>query len=284
MKEAKEEARRPAGSLRIVAPVGQRGWFTLRLGRKINFLESMLCVTDNQGAMLTTQKRRTKQEQRDASIEKILASAEHLFITKGFHATTTEELGAHAGLTKGSVYFYFGDKNNVLLNLLEKVQAKVLTPLIEKLEQGAGSPLERVREFLVHQARLAKEEPAMLLLPIMVSIEFAGTGELAEKRVKWGYRRTAQLLVKVITEGQAAGIFRCDLGAEQQASMILALNDGTMLEWWRSDKRIAGRGLFDALYAVLLSGIVQPASAGADMATLTLPATEKKRGRIKKEK
>ena len=263
-------------------PVGLRGWFTLRLGRKINFLESMLCVTEDRDAMPTTQKRRTKQEQRDASIEKILASAEQLFITKGFHATTTEELGAHAGLTKGSVYFYFGDKNNVLLNLLEKVQAKVLTPLIEKLERGSGSPLERVREFLVHQARLAKEEPAMLLLPIMVSIEFAGTGELAEKRVKWGYRRTAQLLVRVITEGQAAGVFRRDLGAEQQASMILALNDGTMLE--RSDRRIAGRGLFDALYAVLLSGIVQSSPAAEDMTALALPITEGKHGRIKKEK
>ena len=233
--------------------------------------------------MPTTQRRRTKQEQRDASIEKILASAEQLFITKGFHATTTEELGAHAGLTKGSVYFYFGDKNNVLLNLLEKVQARVLTPLIEKLEQGQGAPLERVREFLVHQARLAKEEPAMLLLPIMVSIEFAGTGELAEKRVKWGYRRTAELLAKVITEGQAAGVFRSDLGAEQQASMILALNDGTMLEWWRSDKQLAGRGLFDALYAVLLSGIVQTPPAGRDKTTPAAPTSGAKRGRTKKE-
>jgi AcrR family transcriptional regulator len=234
--------------------------------------------------MVPTKKRMTKQEQRDASIEKLLASAEQLFITKGFHATTTEELGAHAGLTKGSVYFYFGDKNTVLLNLLEKVQARVLSPLIEKLEAESLSPLARIREFLVHQARLAKDDPAMLLLPIMVSIEFAGTGDEAEKRVKWGYRRTAQLLAKVIADGQTSGVFRRDLEATQQASIILALNDGAMLEWWRSDRRFAGRGLFDALYAVLLSGIVQPHNKEMANELSSLSATVGKTSRNKKEK
>ncbi|TEA77785.1 TetR/AcrR family transcriptional regulator [Allopusillimonas ginsengisoli] len=211
--------------------------------------------------MASEQRRRTKQEQRDASIEKILAAAEELFIKKGFHATTTEELGTQAGLTKGSVYFYFGDKNTLLLSLLDKVQMQVLTPLSEKLSAKNVPPMERIREFLVHQAKLAKIAPAMLLLPIMVSIEFAGTGEAAEKRVKWGYRRTAQLLEKVIAEGQADGVFRADLSAGQQASMILALNDGTMLEWWRSNRKITGRGLFDALYAVLFAGIALPGIA-----------------------
>lgn len=207
------------------------------------------------------QKQRTKQQQRDASIERILVAAEQLFIAKGFHATTTEELGAKAGLTKGSVYFYFEDKNAVLLSLLERVQARVLTPLSEKLTAQNVPPLDRIREFLVHQANLAKDAPAMLLLPIMVSIEFAGTGELAEKRVKWGYRQTAQLLAHVIAEGQASGVFRTDLNAEQQASLILALNDGSMLEWWRSERKITGSGLVDALNAVLLSGIALPAAA-----------------------
>src|SRR5690606_24367 len=220
--------------------------------------------------MATDQRRRTKQEQRDASIEKILAAAERLFIQKGFHATTTEELGSKAGLTKGSVYFYFGDKNSVLLALLEKVQEQVLDRLREKLTDTSVPPLERVRHFLVHQAKLAKTSPAMLLLPIMVSIEFAGTGEVAEKRVKWGYRQTAQLLAGVSAEGQVNGIFRTDLSADEQASMILALNDGTMLEWWRSARNIAGRGLFDSLYAMLMAGIAAP---GVEAASSSLVST-----------
>src|SRR5690606_33621083 len=144
-----------------------------------------------QARMTTVKKHRTKQEQRDASIEQILAAAEHLFIANGFHATTTEELCARAALTKGSVYFYFKDKNSVLLSLLERGQERVLVALSERLGADAVPPLARLRAFLVHQPNLAKDSPAMLLLPILVSVEFAGTDHVAEKRVKWGYRRTA---------------------------------------------------------------------------------------------
>lgn len=224
-------------------------------------------------------KRRTKQQQRDDSTALLLAAAEDLFITKGFHATKTEEIGARAGLTKGAVYFYFGEKVALLLALLQRVQTRVIEPLSQRLQSGEGSPLVRIREFLYQQARLANEEPAMLLLPIMVSIEFAGTGELPEKRVRWGYQRTAELLTQVIAEGQADGTFRTDIPARQQASLILALNDGAMLEWWRSEPRVVGGDLVNSLYAVLVSGI--------HTATVSLvspePATPRPRGRKSKE-
>ena len=200
-------------------------------------------------------KRRAKQQQRDDSTALLLAAAEELFITKGFHATKTEEIGARAGLTKGAVYFYFGEKMAVLLALLRRVQTRVIDPLVERLQGGEGSPSVRIRDFLHQQARLANEEPAMLLLPIMASIEFSGTGELPEKRVRWGYQRTAELLTQVLAEGQADGTFRTDIPARQQASLILALNDGVMLEWWRSEPRVVGGDVVNSLYAVLMSGI-----------------------------
>ncbi len=209
-------------------------------------------------------RRRSKQEQREDSIARILDAAERLFITKGFHATRTEEIGAAAGLTKGALYFHFGEKTAVLLALLERVQSRVLDPLAWRLASGQGTPLDRLRDFLLQQARLAHEEPAMLLLPIIVSIEFADTDQEPGKRVRWGYQRTAELLAQVIEEGQAQGLFRRDMTPRQQASLILALNDGVMLEWWRSEPRTTGRSVVDAVYGLLMSGIRVVAAAPAE--------------------
>ncbi len=208
-------------------------------------------------------KRRTKQEQREDSTERLLKAAEECFISKGYRATRTEEIGAKAGLTKGAVYFYFGEKSALLLLLLDRVQARVVTPLAERLKNAEGSPLERIRGFLLQQAKLAGEEPAMLLLPIIVTTEFAGSGELPERRVRSGYQRMTELLAQVIAEGQGSGVFRKDISATQQASLILALNDGAMLEWWRSEPRVVGRGLVDALYKVLMTGIKTLTEDGA---------------------
>lgn len=206
--------------------------------------------------MDTRTKRKTKKEQRGASVEKLLSVAESLFIANGFHATTLEEIASCAGFTKGAVYFYFGDKQSVLLRLLEKVEATVMRPLIELVELGTGDPLQRVDAFLVHQAKLAQLTPSMLLLPIIVSIEFAGTGELPETRVKYGYRRTARALKKAIEDGQASGAFRTDVTAENQASIMLALNDGAMLEWLRRDRKDGGRELVKSLRKIILAGLV----------------------------
>ena len=206
--------------------------------------------------MITRTKRMTKKEQRDASVEKLLSVAESLFIANGFHATTMEEIASGAGLTKGAVYFHFGDKQSVLLRLLEKVEATVMRPLIELVELGTRDPLQRVDAFLVHQAKLAQLTPSMLLLPIIVSIEFAGTGELPETRVKYGYRRTARALKKAIEDGQASGVFRTDVTAENQASIMLALNDGAMLEWLRRDLKDGGRELVKSLRKIILAGLV----------------------------
>ena len=62
-------------------------------------------------------KRRTKVEQREASLEKLLSAARHLFVSKGYASTTLEEIAAAVEMTKGSVYFYFGSKEAVLLEL-----------------------------------------------------------------------------------------------------------------------------------------------------------------------
>lgn len=197
----------------------------------------------------------SKQERRHRTVERLLTAAQDLFVSRGFHGTKMEEIGARADMTKGAVYFHFDDKAAVLLALLDRIEAVVLRALIDKVERGGATPLDRVDAFLRHMARLAKESPAMLLLPIIVSIEFAGTNELPVRRVKWGYRRTAQALKKAVFEGQKRGMFRSDLSARRLASMMIALSDGAMLEWLRSDHGRDGKELVATLRAVLFSGM-----------------------------
>ena len=73
---------------------------------------------------------RTKKEQRRASTERLLAAALRLFITQGYLATSVEQIGRDASLTKGAVYFYFGAKAELLLALLERVEALTVEPSI----------------------------------------------------------------------------------------------------------------------------------------------------------
>jgi AcrR family transcriptional regulator len=191
----------------------------------------------------------------------VLAAAEYLFVTRGYNGTTTAEIGKLAGLTKGAVYFYFQDKETILLELLSEVRQAVLVPIRERLRDKTLTPAKRISAFLEYGGRIAAETPASMLLPIVVSIEFAGTNSIAEQRVKAGYRKVAEEVKRVLKEGQATGEICSDLTAEAMARALIATNDGLMLECLRNDLEIQVEKLVATLNGILNDGIGREGSS-----------------------
>ncbi len=202
----------------------------------------------------------TKKEQREISITAVLAAAEYLFLTRGYNGTTTAEIGTVAGLTKGAVYFYFQDKEAILLELLKGVRESVLVPIRERLRDKKLSPARRISALLEHGGQIAAENPGSMLLPIVVSIEFAGTNSPAEQRVKAGYRKVAEEVQRVLEEGQATGEIRADLTADAMARALIATNDGLMLECLRGDLEVQVGNLVATLNGIVHAGIGREAS------------------------
>ena len=50
----------------------------------------------------------------------LLASAERLFIERGFHAASIDDIAQAAGFTKGAVYAHFRNKEDVFIALTER--------------------------------------------------------------------------------------------------------------------------------------------------------------------
>lgn len=217
----------------------------------------------------------SNKEHREASVAAILSAAEYLFVTRGYNGTTTGEIGKLAGLTKGAVYFYFEDKEAVLLELLNNVRRLVMVPMRSRLRNSALSPSERIASFLEYGGWLSKESPGSMLLPIVVSIEFAGTGAVAEQRVKAGYRKVSDEVRDVVELGQLSGEFRSDLSAEEMARALIATNDGLMLECLRSDLEVQVERLVSTLNAIVLAGI-DKAHSKTKVAPIRLANLEKR--------
>jgi len=92
-----------------------------------------------------------------------------LFVSKGYASTTLEEIAA--AIDKGSVCFYFGRKEPVLLALLNQAKQIVTdTALKLLLESSGGSPIEKLVHFLHHQAQLGVTDRENMLLIILMSI------------------------------------------------------------------------------------------------------------------
>jgi AcrR family transcriptional regulator len=187
-------------------------------------------IADRHGAQAPKGKHARK---RANSIDGIMREAKASFVARGYHGTRLEDVAASAGLSKGAVYFYFKDKEGLLLALFRQVREQVLEPLIKTVERSSDSPIARLSAFFDREVDIATTDPEMLLLPIIMSFDFERDDSKAARYVRSGYRRIERMLNGILTEGVASGEFRGDVSPSRHASILLALHDGIMLVWSR---------------------------------------------------
>jgi AcrR family transcriptional regulator len=196
-----------------------------------------------------------KKEQRLASTQRLLDSALHLFVSRGYRSTNLEQIAGDARLSKGAVYFYFGSKEAVLLELLKRVQAFVVDEALETARKAGPKASDQIVAFLHHQANLGVTHRDEVLLLILMSLEFGRTRGKVSKVTQTIYQRLYAFIEKVIRAGRASGELRTDLSPRELASIIMANHDGTFLEWYRRSGSLKGPALVRALREVVLSGV-----------------------------
>jgi AcrR family transcriptional regulator len=78
--------------------------------------------------------------------ERLLFSAQNLFAVRGYAATTVREIVAAAGVSKPVLYYYFGSKEGIYLELMQNTY----TTFMERtsiLKSFSGTARERVIHF-----------------------------------------------------------------------------------------------------------------------------------------
>ena len=196
-----------------------------------------------------------KKQQRQASVEGLLEAALHLFVSQGYRSTNLEQIAGAAKLSKGAVYFYFGSKEAVLLELLRRVQAIVVDEAHAATRQAGPGAADRIVAFLHHQAQLGVTHRDEVLLLILMSLEFGERRGKVRALTEGIYRKLYAFVEKLVRAGAAAGELRDDLSPRELTSIIMANHDGTFLEWYRRSASLKGPALVRALREVVLSGI-----------------------------
>lgn len=203
----------------------------------------------------------TKKAQREASVEGLLMAARALFVSQGYRHTTVDEIAETAHLTKGAVYFYFRNKEALLAALLDRVETIVVGGMTGRIADAGPGAAQRLVAFMHGQARLGVESPEDVLLLILMSLEFAGTAGPVEARIRSIYERLYKAIESIIALGKRRGEFRSDLRTREQAAIVMALHDGTFLEWYRRRQALGGPELVRALRTTMLAGLLRTQAA-----------------------
>jgi AcrR family transcriptional regulator len=90
---------------------------------------------------------RVRQRDGDAKREAVLETAAHLFLERGYRSTSLRELAALLKITKPALYYYFQNKEQILVECY-RAGITSIEGLLEEGELEHGSGLQRVEAYL----------------------------------------------------------------------------------------------------------------------------------------
>ena len=83
--------------------------------------------------------RLSRAERREQTRQELLSAAEACFVSRGFHASSVDEVAERAGYTKGAVYSNFAAKEDLFFAVYERRVEQVLTEVVPGLRQAGAA-------------------------------------------------------------------------------------------------------------------------------------------------
>ena len=87
------------------------------------------------------------QERSKKTVEIVLDAAAQVFVERGFNAGTTNHIAARAGVSIGSLYQYFPNKDAIMIGLMERHLADEKRHLVQQMRKLSGRA-EKPRSLL----------------------------------------------------------------------------------------------------------------------------------------
>jgi AcrR family transcriptional regulator len=117
-------------------------------------------------------KRQPKSEKAKDTKKAILEAAAHIMLKEGFEKVNTNHVAERAGVSVGSLYQYYANKeemfDDLLLGLLDRREARLRKAMdLSVLTRPAADIIERVVEALLEEGDGDEARLEMLLLPLM---------------------------------------------------------------------------------------------------------------------
>lgn len=120
----------------------------------------------------------------------ILEVAIRLFARKGYHATSIQEIVDELGIAKGSLYFHFKSKEDLLISIYNYYIDLIYNQMTELNEEGSYSPRERVELLIVQHFKFISEHRDFIKMQmqdkVVVSKEIQNVLlELRSRTLQW---------------------------------------------------------------------------------------------------
>jgi len=160
----------------------------------------------------------------------ILDAAEQLFTIKGYAKTTINDILREVGIAKGTFYYYFQSKEEVMEAVVSRFISKGALAAKEIAEDSQLNAHEKLLSILLSQ----KAEPASNKEQMIEELHQVANAEMHQKSITESVIQLAPILAVVVEQGIREGVFQTPYPLETSELLLVSssmLFDEGMFQW-----------------------------------------------------
>jgi len=169
------------------------------------------------------------------TIDRLFTAAVDLFGERGYAGATIDDIVERAGIAKGTVYYHFRSKSELVSALLDDGLRRLAASFRSEIEgaQGGAAALRA----LVH-AELAYIERYQAFAKLVMSEMWHADRDWRDS-LRTLREEYVEVFASVLRGGIAEGVFRADLDAQTTASTLFGMIATAALDWLAFDREAA---------------------------------------------
>jgi AcrR family transcriptional regulator len=153
----------------------------------------------------------------------IIDTAEGLFADKGFDGTSVRDIAEVAGINVAMISYYFGSKEKLMEALFEVKIERIKDRLEALLKDEILTPFQKVNIMIDEQ--IERMWTGHRFYKIMLCEQLIDTNPAITRKVSELKLRNAELVYKIVKEGQEKGFFK------KEVDVVLMLNTMVGTSW-----------------------------------------------------
>ena len=182
----------------------------------------------------------------------ILDAATKVFVRQGFQHARMDDIVEESGLSKGTLYWYFKSKEDIINAILRRLFTGDLE-YIDNLLQAEGAASERLIQLTDH--RITGLHSMSSLVPIIFEFYAVAVHQQWVKQfINEYFQKFLTLLEQLIQQGIDSGEFRT-VNARNTAISIASSYEGLTLHWMIDPQTVQLEILNENSIPLLLDGL-----------------------------
>jgi len=186
--------------------------------------------------------------------ERILHGAATVFAKEGFHQATVAKIAKAAGVADGTIYNYFKNKDDILVQFLTYKAHQVFSKFWKVMEQPHDA-VTKLRNLIREHFSAFQADIQMALI---YQAESRRNRRLVEKEILEMGKMYADIVSAIIDQGQKEGVISADLHLPLARRMIVGTVEDVINSWIQSGGKYKLTPLAEPLVGLLVNGLGSP--------------------------